>query len=103
MTIFPGPGIKQGIFERALVLVGERPSRILPPARRGDVRFGSKTDCVDFFWLSSDGGPVRFDFTGVEADTHAFDGRCGRLLSFYVSYKSNSKTLRVGNQQAPQA
>ena len=64
--------------------------------------FLESKDCVTLegkpfaMYSDQDGGPVRFDFTGVEADTHAFDGRCGRLLSFYVSYKSNSKTLRVG-------
>jgi hypothetical protein len=47
-------------------------------------------------YSDQEGEPTRFDFTGAEADAQALSGRCGRLLSFYVSYKSNSKTLRVG-------
>jgi hypothetical protein len=39
---------------------------------------------------------TRFDFNGAQADAHALEGRCGRLLSFYVSYKFDTKKLRVG-------
>jgi hypothetical protein len=42
---------------------------------------------------------TRFNFTMREAESRPLGGRCGRLLSIFVSYKLNPKSLRVGIEQ----
>ena len=53
-------------------------------------------------YLDQKGESTKFDFTTAAAKARELDGRCGRLLSFYVSYKSNTKALRVGIEKSDQ-